>query len=113
MATRDSVLICDMNHAQSTGEAAKQIQRAGITQAESFLRRSRPWAHDETLSPGPRLQVKAIMVAPGGRLSQQSHVHRAEHWGVVEGTAPVQVGRDEPRIAENEPVCIPWEGCIA
>lgn len=67
----------------------------------------RPWGHYETLSLGNRFQVKSIVVKPGGQLSLQSHMHRSEHWIVVEGTGSVVVGDEEKLLAENESVYIP------
>src|SRR3546814_8037786 len=43
-------------------------------------------------------QVKQIRVNPGGRLSLQSHRHRAEHWVVIEGTARVTRGPDRDSL---------------
>jgi len=39
-----------------------------------------PWGFYESLITGDRFQVKRIVVTPGGKLSLQSHFHRAEHW---------------------------------
>ena len=51
--------------------------------------------------------MKSIVVKPGGKLSLQSHVHRSEHWVVVEGTARVTIGREEQLVGENQSVYIP------
>ncbi|HKT19571.1 MAG TPA: cupin domain-containing protein, partial [Stellaceae bacterium] len=56
---------------------------------------------------GERVQVKHIMVKPGGILSLQMHHHRAEHWVVVTGTAKVTKGNDELILHENESTFIP------
>lgn len=72
-----------------------------------YKRCDRPWGHYQTLSLGPRFQVKSIVVMPGEQLSLQSHHHRSEHWVVVEGTAIVQVGQDEKTLTENQSVYIP------
>jgi mannose-6-phosphate isomerase-like protein (cupin superfamily) len=53
---------------------------------------TRPWGAFFVLDEGPTFKVKRIVVTPGGRLSLQSHKHRAEHWTVVAGTATVTVG---------------------
>jgi mannose-6-phosphate isomerase-like protein (cupin superfamily) len=37
----------------------------------------------------------------------QSHLHRAEHWVVVTGTARVTVGDEVRLLAENQSVYIP------
>jgi mannose-6-phosphate isomerase-like protein (cupin superfamily) len=56
---------------------------------------------------GQRFQVKRIVVKPGGVLSLQSHVHRSEHWIVVEGTAKVTIGDEVKLVGENQSVYIP------
>ena len=66
----------------------------------------RPWGHYESLKVGPRFQVKCICVKPGGVLSLQSHVHRSEHWIVVEGVARVTIDKDVKLVHENESVYI-------
>ncbi len=67
----------------------------------------RPWGAFESLALGTRFQVKAISVKPGAALSLQSHVHRAEHWIVVEGTAQVTVDEDVKLMSENQSIYIP------
>lgn len=107
IATRDAVLITDMDCSQSVATAVGELKKRGAPQAEDFRQMFRPWGHYETLALGSRFQVKSIVVRPGGQLSLQSHVHRAEHWVVVEGTAAVTVGRDEKILSENESIYIP------
>ncbi len=107
VATRDAVLIADLDSTQSVSDAVQELKRRDVPQAESFRKEFRPWGHYETLALGPRYQVKSIVVRPGGQLSLQSHVHRAEHWIVVEGTANVTIGREEMLVGENQSVYIP------
>jgi mannose-6-phosphate isomerase-like protein (cupin superfamily) len=52
----------------------------------------RPWGAFFVLDEGEAYKVKRIVVTPQGRLSLQSHAHRAEHWIVVSGEATVTVG---------------------
>jgi len=61
----------------------------------------------ESIEAGERYQVKHLMVKPGASLSLQMHLHRAEHWVVVRGTARVIVGDKEKLLAENESIYIP------
>jgi len=68
---------------------------------------TRPWGHFSSLMRGPRFQVKTIVVEPGGILSLQSHVHRMEHWIVVEGTATVTIGDERRLVGENGAVFVP------
>ena len=107
VAMRDAVLVADMSDGQRVKEAVALLKTRGGRQATDFPRFHRPWGWYETLSLGPRFQVKRIMVHPGGILSLQSHVHRAEHWVVVEGAARVTVGEDVRLLGENQSVYIP------
>jgi mannose-1-phosphate guanylyltransferase / mannose-6-phosphate isomerase len=107
VAMRDAVLVADMTDGQRVKEAVEVLKARGAAQATDFPRFHRPWGWYETLSLGPRFQVKRIMVHPRGILSLQSHVHRAEHWVVVEGTARVTVGDEVRLLAENQSVYIP------
>ncbi len=60
--------------------------------SSSYDRVERPWGWYETVSHAPGHLVKRIRVHPGRQLSLQKHLHRAEHWVVVLGTAHVTVG---------------------
>ncbi|MEM1313268.1 MAG: mannose-1-phosphate guanylyltransferase/mannose-6-phosphate isomerase [Pseudomonadota bacterium] len=107
VAMRDAVLVAALSESQRVKEAVDLLKAEGAGQAVDFPRFHRPWGWYETLSLGRRFQVKRIMVHPGGQLSLQSHVHRSEHWVVVEGTARVTVGDDVRLMSENESVYIP------
>lgn len=45
----------------------------------------RPWGRWTVVDAGPGFCIKRITVTPGGVLSLQRHVHRAEDWIVVAG----------------------------
>ena len=107
IATRDAVLVADMDRTQDVRLAVDALTAKGAPQATDFPRCYRPWGWYETLALGSRFQVKQIMVKPGGQLSLQSHVHRAEHWVVVAGSAKVTVDDDVRLLSENESVYIP------
>jgi mannose-6-phosphate isomerase len=68
---------------------------------------ARPWGRFEVLDEGQGFKVKRITVNPGGRLSLQSHKHRAEHWTIVSGTATVTVGRAVSRMTRAQSIDIP------
>lgn len=52
----------------------------------------RPWGRYTVLGGSDGYQVKEIVVDPGKRLSYQRHVHRSEHWFVVNGVGQVVLG---------------------
>ncbi|WP_340108876.1 mannose-1-phosphate guanylyltransferase/mannose-6-phosphate isomerase [Pikeienuella sp. HZG-20] len=107
VAMRDAVLVADMDRAQDVKALVAELKAAGVAQATEYPRFHRPWGWYETLCIDSRFQVKRICVTPGGVLSLQSHMHRAEHWIVVAGTARVTVGEEVKLLSENESVYIP------
>ncbi|MFD1912798.1 mannose-1-phosphate guanylyltransferase/mannose-6-phosphate isomerase [Halodurantibacterium flavum] len=107
VAMPDAVLIADRARAQEVRLAVSALRAKGARQADSFARDHRPWGWFETLAREDRFQVKRIVVRPGGILSLQSHMHRAEHWVVVSGTARVTVDGEERLLTENESVYVP------
>lgn len=107
VATDDGILVTDIAHSSEVGRVVETLRSEGARQADGFNRCHRPWGYYETLSLGPRFQVKCIMVEPGAKLSLQSHVHRAEHWVVVSGSARVTVDDQIMLLTENESTYIP------
>ncbi len=107
VAMSDAVLVADRSRAQEVGRAVGALRARGAKQAEAFPRDHRPWGWFDTLVLADRFQVKRIVVQPGAALSLQSHMHRAEHWIVVSGTARVTVGDAVRLLSENESVYVP------
>jgi mannose-1-phosphate guanylyltransferase / mannose-6-phosphate isomerase len=107
VAMPDAVLVADRTRAQEVKDAVARMKSRGVRQAETFPRDHRPWGWFETLATGDRFQVKRIVVHPGGALSLQSHMHRAEHWIVVKGTARVTVEGETRLVTENQSIYIP------
>jgi len=103
----DAVLVADANRAQDVKNVVSALNDKGMNQAHMFPRDHRPWGWFETLALSDRFQVKQIVVKPGGVLSLQSHMHRAEHWIVVSGTAKVTIGDEQQLVSENQSVYIP------
>ena len=107
VAMPDAVLVADKRRGQDVKHAVQVLKDKDAMQATQFPREHRPWGHFESLAVGPRFQVKRIVVNPGAVLSLQSHVHRAEHWVVVEGTAKVTIDDTVQLVGENQSVYIP------
>jgi len=107
VATLDAVLVAPKSSAQRVKEAVSTLKVREIAQAVSFPTDYRPWGWFESLAIGDRFQVKRIHVMPGAALSLQSHVHRSEHWIVVNGTAKVTIGSEVQLLTENQSVYIP------
>lgn len=107
VAMPDAVLVADRSRAQDVKTAVAEMKAKAVRQAEVFPRDHRPWGWFETLALADRFQVKRIVVKPGAALSLQSHIHRAEHWIVVSGTAQVTVGDEVKLLSENQSVYVP------
>jgi len=107
VAMPDAVLVADKRRGPDVKMAVAALKEKGAGQATQFPRDHRPWGHFESLALGARFQVKRIVVNPGAALSLQSHVHRAEHWIVVAGTAKVTIDDTVQLIGENQSVYIP------
>jgi mannose-1-phosphate guanylyltransferase/mannose-6-phosphate isomerase len=107
VAMPDAVLVADRSRAQDVKAAVAEMKAKSVRQAEVFPRDHRPWGWFETLALADRFQVKRIVVKPGAALSLQSHIHRAEHWIVVSGTAQVTVGDEVKLLSENQSVYVP------
>ena len=107
VAMPDAVLVAKRSDSQRVKEAVAALKAQKVKQATTFPRDHRPWGWFESLVVGERFQVKRIVVQPGAALSLQSHVHRSEHWIVVEGTAKVTINDSAQLVTENQSVYIP------
>ena len=111
VVTDDVALVMHRDHAQDVKKVVEHLKAAGRQEAVAHNRTYRPWGFYECLIAGDRFQVKRIVVSPGGRLSLQSHYHRAEHWVVVNGTARVTRDQETLILRENESIYLPL-GCV-
>ena len=83
---------------------------AGFAEAPAAaFRRKRPCEFPlaGTIAEGKRFRVRTLRLAPGEATSLQSHLHRSEHWVVVEGTAEVTLGIHSRLVGEGEAIHIP------
>ena len=91
VATHDAVLVADKSR---TGEV-KRIVDALKTQNRSEVTHHakvyRPWGWYQVLEQQQGFQVRRVVVYPGGKLSSQKHLQRAEHWVVVKGAPRLTV----------------------
>jgi len=104
--TPDALLVADRSQTQDVSRIVTRLKQLNRKEQEQHLRSYRPWGFFETLSIGPRFQVKLLHVNPGGKLSMQMHHHRSEHWIVVQGTAKVTIDDEVKLVRENESVYI-------
>jgi mannose-1-phosphate guanylyltransferase/mannose-6-phosphate isomerase len=107
VATADAVMVAPRNRTQDVKKLVARLIKDRRDEADALPTVHRPWGTFTSLHNGHRVQVKHIMVKPGGKLSLQMHHHRAEHWVVVQGTAKIRRGDQETMLSEDQSTYIP------
>jgi mannose-1-phosphate guanylyltransferase / mannose-6-phosphate isomerase len=107
VATADAVMVAPRNRTQEVRRIVARLVEERRDEADTLPTVHRPWGSFTSLHNGHRVQVKHIMVKPGGKLSLQMHHHRAEHWVVVQGTAKIRRGDEEMILTEDQSTYIP------
>jgi mannose-1-phosphate guanylyltransferase/mannose-6-phosphate isomerase len=107
VATDDAILVARRENGDGLRRIVGRLKQVAPALTVDHLRVHRPWGSYQSLDQGSRYQVKRIVVKQGGRLSLQTHHHRAEHWVVVRGTARVTIGDEVKMLHENESIYVP------
>lgn len=81
--------------------------RADFAEARVAFTAADQLATAPILAEGRRFRVRSLRLLPGQSTSLLSHLHRSEHWVVVEGTAEVTAGIRSCLMGEGEAVLIP------
>ena len=68
---------------------------------------TRPWGWYVTTLQLPGYKTKVFCVAPGKRLSLQSHSRRKEMWSIVRGEGLCTVGNNLMQVSENSLISVP------
>ena len=105
--TPDALLIADKSRAQDVRHVFAELKARGHDTHKVHLTVHRSWGTYTVLEEGPGFKIKRLVVKPGAALSLQMHMHRSEHWIVVNGLAKVTNGDQEMMVAVNESTYIP------
>ena len=105
--TKDSILIQKKGMGEDVKRIVNKLKKEKAKEIKSSLIGYRPWGKYEILVNEPKYKVKKITVYPKGKLSLQTHEHRAEHWIVVDGNANIINGDKKIILKENESTFIP------
>ena len=105
--TDDAVLVARKDRVQQVKEVVARLKADERSHAVLHREVHRPWGSYDSIDQDDGFQVKRIKVKPGGRLSLQSHKHRAEHWIVVRGTARVTRDNGVFELHANQSTYIP------
>ena len=105
--TDDALLVARKDRVQQVKDVVARLKADQRSHAVLHREVHRPWGSYDSIDQDEGFQVKRIKVKPGGRLSLQSHRHRAEHWIVVRGTARVTRDNDVFELHANQSTYIP------
>jgi len=105
--TDDAVLVAHKDKVQQVKDVVTRLKYDQRSQAVLHREVHRPWGSYDSIDAAPGFQVKRIKVKPGGRLSLQSHCHRAEHWVIVRGTARITCEDEVFDLHANQSTYIP------
>ncbi len=107
VATDDAVMVAPRGRTQDIKKLVARLGEERRGEADALSTVHRPWGTYKGIHSGHRVQVKHIIVKPGGKLSLQLHHHRAEHWVVVQGTARIIRGDEVLTLGEDQSTYIP------
>jgi mannose-1-phosphate guanylyltransferase/mannose-6-phosphate isomerase len=105
--TKDAIMVAPKHRVQDVKELVNMLKKAKRSESAWHREVYRPWGSYDSIDDGDRFQVKHMALKPGGSISLQMHLHRAEHWIVVEGTAKVTCGDQEFLLSENQSTYVP------
>lgn len=106
IATDDAILVTDIRQTENVEKTVDVIALAGGSKHLHHSTIYKPWGSSRTILSTDEFQVKELVMKPGASLSLQKHMHRAEHWVVVEGTAEVLCNGHKTLLQENESLYI-------
>ncbi|HFO1752447.1 TPA: cupin domain-containing protein, partial [Klebsiella pneumoniae] len=105
--TKDAVLIIDKSQVQDVKKVVEYLKTNERREYRVHRESYRPWGRHDKIVNTPNYHINKIIVKPGGKFSLQQHLHRAEHWVVLAGTAEVTLNEQKFLLTENQSTFIP------
>jgi len=105
--TKDALLVIDKSQVQDVKKVVDYLKSNHRREHRLHRESYRPWGHHDRVVDTPRYQINRVTVKPGGKFSLQKHLHRAEHWVVLAGTAEVTLDNKTYLLTENQSTFIP------
>ena len=103
----DALFVAPRGSSQKVREVVAALKLLGRKEVSEAPEVVRPWGRYRIIFAGERFKIKHIVVDPGKRLSLQYHIHRSEHWVVVQGRATVALNGNSITVSEGESTFIP------
>lgn len=93
----------DELHKKQTEELLKKIEE----EKSEPTSMSRPWGHWYVLDKGCGFKVKKLEIYVDQSISMQYHVHRSEHWTIVQGEGKVIVDGNIFKVKKGDHFFVP------
>jgi mannose-1-phosphate guanylyltransferase len=107
ISTKDALLVINKDSVQDVKSVVNELKIKGRREYRIHRESYRPWGHQDKIVNEPRYHVNRLTIKPGGAFSLQKHLHRAEHWIVLSGTAEVTLEDKVFLLTENQSTFIP------
>ncbi|TCW17793.1 mannose-1-phosphate guanylyltransferase [Raoultella sp. BIGb0138] len=105
--TKDAVLVIDKSQVQDVKKVVEYL-KTNLRREYKLHRESyRPWGRHDEIVNTKKYHINKVTVKPGGKFSLQRHLHRAEHWVILSGTAEVTLDDKVFLLTENQSTFIP------
>jgi len=105
--TKDALLVSHKNESQNIKNIVSNLKGLNRSETEHHRKVYRPWGYYDLIDIGNGFQAKRISMKPRAKLSLQKHLHRAEHWVVVQGCAIITCGKKTFKLERNQSTYIP------
>lgn len=105
--TKDALLVIDKSQVQDVKKVVEYLKSQGRNEYKVHRESYKPWGRSDRIVDTTKYQINKITVKPGGKFSLQKHLHRAEHWVVLSGTAEVTLNDEVYLLTENQSTFIP------
>ncbi|EPT7316396.1 mannose-1-phosphate guanylyltransferase/mannose-6-phosphate isomerase [Klebsiella oxytoca] len=105
--TKDATLVINKDKVQDVKKVVEFLKQDNRQEYKIHRESYRPWGVQDKVVDTARYNVNKVTVKPGGKFSLQKHIHRAEHWVVLSGTAEVTLDEQTYLLTENQSTFIP------
>lgn len=105
--TEDAIYVSKRGSTFQIKEILKQNYDDYASFFEDNVLMYRAWGTYEVLKDTPYYKVKKVTVYPGKSLTLHKHMHRSEHWSIVQGTATMVVGEDTAEYGRGDNIDVP------
>lgn len=100
--TPDALLISKQGSSQKVKVVVEELKNRSSELCDNHVTTYRPWGNHTLLDSSNNYKIKRVIIKPGGKLTNQQHFHRLEHWIVLCGTALITINGESSMLRTNE-----------